>query len=56
MAIVAILVINYVDANPLAHNCDDAFTKAAISSPFTQFSWYTTQIVIVCTTITNLIK
>lgn len=44
------------EATQLAHNCDGAFTKAGMSSPFTQYSWYTAQIVIVCTAITNLNK
>ncbi|KAI4992484.1 hypothetical protein ZWY2020_051901 [Hordeum vulgare] len=40
----------------LAHQCDDAFVKAAIPSPLRQRSIYSMQIAIVCTAITNLIK
>ncbi|XP_020182604.1 pectinesterase inhibitor 8-like [Aegilops tauschii subsp. strangulata] len=40
----------------LAHQCDDAFVKAAVPSPLKQRSIYSMQIAIVCTTITNLIK
>ncbi|KAF7063116.1 hypothetical protein CFC21_069646 [Triticum aestivum] len=40
----------------LAHQCDDAFVKAAVPSPLKQRSLYSLQIAIVCTAITNLIK
>ncbi|XP_044946873.1 pectinesterase inhibitor 8-like [Hordeum vulgare subsp. vulgare] len=40
----------------LAHECDDAFMKAAVPSPLNQHSFYSEQIVIVCTAITNFIK
>jgi pectinesterase inhibitor-like protein len=40
----------------LAHECDDIFAKAAISSPLTQRSMYSVQIAIVCIAITNLIQ
>lgn len=43
-------------ATSLSHKCDDAFTKATIANPLMQHSWYTTQIALVCTAITNLIK
>uniref|UniRef100_A0A0E0K0N9 Uncharacterized protein n=1 Tax=Oryza punctata TaxID=4537 RepID=A0A0E0K0N9_ORYPU len=36
--------------------CDDAFAKAAIPSPLVQHSWYSVQMAIICTAITNLIK
>ncbi|KAF7063114.1 hypothetical protein CFC21_069644 [Triticum aestivum] len=40
----------------LAHQCDDAFEKAAVPSPLKQRSLYSVQTEIVCTAITNLIK
>ncbi|OEL38498.1 hypothetical protein BAE44_0000482, partial [Dichanthelium oligosanthes] len=43
-------------ATPLARNCDDTFTKVAITSPLKQRSRYATQISIVCIAITNVIK
>ncbi|KAF7070129.1 hypothetical protein CFC21_075681 [Triticum aestivum] len=40
----------------LAHQCDDAFVKAAVPSPLKQRSLYSVQTAIVCRAITNLIK
>uniref|UniRef100_A0ACD5ZGI5 Uncharacterized protein n=1 Tax=Avena sativa TaxID=4498 RepID=A0ACD5ZGI5_AVESA len=44
------------EAASLAHRCDDAFAKAGVPSPVTQYSDYSAQIAVVCSAITNLIQ
>uniref|UniRef100_A0ACD5YTT8 Uncharacterized protein n=1 Tax=Avena sativa TaxID=4498 RepID=A0ACD5YTT8_AVESA len=44
------------EAASMAHRCDDAFAKAGVPSPVTQYSDYSAQIAVVCSAITNLIQ